>query len=260
MATYFSSGHFQGRNASCPASFRHCLRRAAGLVAAIEVGAPTLYLLAAQLAASRALGGGKGVWRRLPDFFCPESEVLTTGFEETGFLVAALTSSALLASVATIDGWLESIAAEPGRLTARMGVPPTTRGRPRTVIACPTCSGPSLFTNRIRGRTVKRAAGAPCTVPVLICRFARSFRQDWEFREGTGFNACLGRALTSVRSVQLHQGKRAARDGRTQRVQFQHPVSRSSDGPESGGCDRSSPCLSDQMHAARRSSLSTLAS
>lgn len=41
-----------------------------GLVAAIEVGAPTLYLLAAQLAASRALGGGKGIWRRLPDFFC----------------------------------------------------------------------------------------------------------------------------------------------------------------------------------------------
>lgn len=162
MATYFSSGHFQGRNASCPASFRHCLRRAAGLVAAIEVGAPTLYLLAAQLAASRALGGGKGVWRRLPDFFCPESEVLTTGFEETGFLVAALTSSALLASVATIDGWLESIAAEPGRLTARMGVPPTTRGGPRTVIACPTCSGPSLFTNRIRGAYSQ--AGGRCSM------------------------------------------------------------------------------------------------
>ncbi|WP_418126104.1 hypothetical protein [Variovorax sp. 160MFSha2.1] len=101
-----------------------------GLVAAIEVGAPTLYLLAAQLAASRALGGGKGIWRRLPDFFCPESEVLTTGFEETGFLVAALTSSALLASVATIDGWLESIAAEPGRLTARMGVAADDEGAP----------------------------------------------------------------------------------------------------------------------------------
>lgn len=142
--------------------------------------------------------------------------MLTTGFEEPGFLVAALTSSALLASVATIDGWLESIAAEPGRLTARMGVAADDEGAPEDSDRLPHLFWPFVvYEQNSGGRTVKRAAGAPCTVPVLICRFARSFRQDWEFREGTGFDACLGRAPTSVRSVQLHQGERAARDGRT---------------------------------------------
>lgn len=94
-----------------------------GLVAAIEGGTPLFtysrrdWLHRALSEVGEAFGGSC-----LMDFFSLGSNILATDSEEPGFLVTALMPSALPAAIATLDEWLESIAAEPGRLAARMGV------------------------------------------------------------------------------------------------------------------------------------------